>query len=131
MYLIKRAPSLPLNCGISEETWTDKEVNLNHLRIFGCISYVQVELDRRSKLDPKSERCIFIGHRTNEYVYLFWDPENRKIFGHKDVVFNEKKMYKDLLTKSTLDKDPRVTPRALRNSRMLRTRSSLNLMMFL
>ena len=53
---------MPLNCGIPEEAWTAKEVNLNHMRIFGCISYVNVELDRRSKLDPKSNMCIFIGY---------------------------------------------------------------------
>ena len=91
MYLINRGPSVPLNCGISDEAWTDKEVNLNHLHTFDCISYVHVELDRRSKLDLKSKGCIFIGYETSEYGYRFWDPENQKILRHKNVVFNEKK----------------------------------------
>ena len=79
---------MPLNCGIPEEAWTAKEVNLNHMRIFGCISYVNVEFDRRSKLDPKSNRCIFIRYGTSEYDYRLWDLENRKILRHKGVVFN-------------------------------------------
>jgi len=54
----------------------DKEVTLNHLCIFGCILYVHMELDRRSKLDSKSKRCIFIEYGTSEYDYRFWDPEN-------------------------------------------------------
>jgi len=92
---------------------TDKKVNLNHLCTFACISYVHVELDRRSMLDPKSKRYIFIGYETSEYGYRFWDPENRKIFRHKDVVLNKKKMYKDLLTeRGTLEKDPGVAPRS-------------------
>ena len=37
VYLINRRPSMPLNCGIPEETWTDKEVNLNHLLSYGCL----------------------------------------------------------------------------------------------
>jgi len=98
MYLINKGPSSPLNCGIPEETWTDKEINLNHLYTFSCISYVHIELRHRSKLNPKSKRCIFIGYRTNEYVYWFWDPENRKIIRHKDVVFNKQKTYKNLYT---------------------------------
>ena len=49
VYLINRGPSVPLNCEISEEAWTGKKVNMNHLHIFGCISYVHVELDYRSK----------------------------------------------------------------------------------
>ena len=37
----------------------------------------------------------------------------RKILRHKDVIFNEKKMYKDLLTeRSTSEKDPGVAPRS-------------------
>ena len=89
---------MPLNCEILEETWIEKEVNMNHLHIFGCISYMLVELDRRSKLDPKSKRCIFIGCETSKWGYQFYDSENRKIFRHKDVVFNERMVYKDLLT---------------------------------
>jgi len=42
-----------------------------------------------SKLDPKSRRCIFIGYKTGEYDYRFWDLENRKILRHKDMIFNK------------------------------------------
>ena len=80
---------MSLNCEIPKEIWTDKEVNLNNLHIFCCISYVHIELSDMSKLDPKSRRCIFIGPETDEYGYWFWDPENRKILRHKDVVFKE------------------------------------------
>jgi len=103
---------VPLNYRIPEESWTGKEVNLNYLLTFDCISRIHVDLDHRSKLDPKSKRCIFIGYGTSEYGYRFWDPKNRKILRHKDVVFNEK-MYKDLLKeRSTLEKDPGVVSRS-------------------
>jgi len=117
---------VPLNYEISEKAWTDKEVNLNHLHTFGYISYVHVELDRKSKLDPKSKRCIFIEYGTSEYGCRFWDPENLKILKHKNVVFNEKKMYKK---RGALRR--RISEwhlRAHQNSRMLRIRSSSNLM---
>ena len=80
VYLINRGPSMPLNYGIPEEASTSKEINLNYLHTFSCISYVRayvrVGLDRRSKLVPKSNRCIFIGYRTSEYGYRFWNLEN-------------------------------------------------------
>ena len=44
-------------------------------------------------MDPKSKRCIFIGYRTNEYTYRFWDSESHKILRHMDVVFNKQKTY--------------------------------------
>ena len=34
IYLINRGPSVALNCGIPEEAWTEKELNLNHMRTF-------------------------------------------------------------------------------------------------
>ena len=100
------------NCGIPKEACTGKKVTLTHLHTFGCISYVYMDL-HRSKLDPKSKRCIFIGYGVSEYDHKFWNLENRKILRHKDVVLNEKKMYKDLLMeRSTSEKDPRVASRS-------------------
>jgi len=102
-----------LNCGISEEACIEKEVNLNCRRTFGCISYFHVELDCRSKLDPKSKRYICIEYGTSKYDYQFWDPENRKILRHKDVIFNERKVYKGLLMeRSTPEKDIGVAPQS-------------------
>ena len=66
---------------ISEEVWSGKEVNLSHLRVFGCIS--------------KSNKCFFVGYGGDEFGYRFWDYENRKIIRSRDVIFNEKVMYKD------------------------------------
>ena len=61
VYLLNRRPPAALNCGIPEEVWADKEVNLNQLRTFGCISYVHVDLDHKSKLDPNSGGAPSLG----------------------------------------------------------------------
>jgi len=64
----QKRPLVPLNYEILKEAWTGKEANLNHLRTFGYISYVYVELDHMSKLNPKFKMCILIVYGTNEYV---------------------------------------------------------------
>ena len=94
-YLINRGPSIPLDGKISEEVWSGKEVNLSHLRVFGCISYVHIDSTERSKLDAKSNKCVFVGYGGEEFGYRFWDYENRKIIRSRDVIFNENVMYKD------------------------------------
>ena len=94
-YLINRGPSIPLDGKIPEEVWSGKEVNLSHLRVFGCISYVHIDSAERSKLDAKSNKCVFVGYGGDEFGYRFWDYENRKIIRSKDVIFNENVMYKD------------------------------------
>ena len=48
VYLINRGPSVVLNCGIPEEAWTGKEVNLDNLHTFDSISFVHVDLDHKT-----------------------------------------------------------------------------------
>jgi len=45
-----------------EEKFIGKKLDVSHLRMFGCIVYVHVPEEKRSKLDPKVEKCIFIGY---------------------------------------------------------------------
>ena len=39
---------------LPEEVWSGKEVKFSHLKVFGCVSYVHIDSDARSKLDAKS-----------------------------------------------------------------------------
>ncbi|KAE8697500.1 Retrovirus-related Pol polyprotein from transposon TNT 1-94 [Hibiscus syriacus] len=97
-YLINRGPLVPLDGGIPEEAWSKKEINLSHLRVFGCISYVHINSAERSKLDSKSNKCVFVGYGGDEFGYQFWDYENQKIVRSRDVIFNENVMYKERST---------------------------------
>ena len=49
----------------------------------------------RNKLDPKSKKCTFIDYGEDEFDYCIWDDENKKVICNRDVIFNEKVMYKD------------------------------------
>ena len=58
VYLINRGPSVPLEHRLPEEVWSGREVSLNHLKVFGCVSYVYIESNDRSKLDVKVENVF-------------------------------------------------------------------------
>ncbi|GAA0155216.1 hypothetical protein LIER_12993 [Lithospermum erythrorhizon] len=75
--------------------WSWKKVNLSFLRVFGCLAYVHVDANTRSKLDTKSNICYFIGYDDVDMGYRFYDLKNRKIIRSKDVIFNEEVLYKD------------------------------------
>lgn len=94
-YLINRGPSVPLGFKIPEEEWQKKEVNLSHLRVFGCVSYVRVKDSDTDKLDPKTKKCIFIGYDSDDMGYRFWDELTKKVVRSRDVTFNENVVYKD------------------------------------
>ena len=95
VHLINRSLNSTLDGGIPEEAWTGKMPSYDHLRVFGCEAYVHVPREKRSKLEPKSRKCIFMGYgESGEMGYHLWDPEARKIVRSSDVIFNEKKMHK-------------------------------------
>ena len=100
-YLINRGPSVPLEHKIPEEVWSGKEVKLSHLRVFVCVAYVHISDQGRNKLDPKSKKCTFIGYGEDEFGYRLWDDENKKMVRSRDVIFNERVMYKDRLNTTT------------------------------
>ena len=94
VYSINRGPSSTLNGVIPEEAWTGKKVNYSFLRNFGCEAFVHIDKENRTKLDAKSKKCTFIGYRLDDFGYRLWDYENKKIIRSRDVVFNEKVIYK-------------------------------------
>ncbi|RVW83244.1 Retrovirus-related Pol polyprotein from transposon TNT 1-94 [Vitis vinifera] len=68
-YLINRGPSVPMEFRLPEEVWSGKEVKFSHLKVFGCVSYVHIDSDARSKLDAKSKICFFIGYGDEKFGY--------------------------------------------------------------
>ena len=59
-YVINRSPSTPLDGDIPQRVWTGKDMSYRHLRVFDCLAYVHVTNDKRGKLDPKTQPCIFL-----------------------------------------------------------------------
>jgi hypothetical protein len=72
-----------------KEKFTGKKPNVSHLRVFGCIAYVHVPDEKRSKLDPKVEKCIFIGYSLEQKGYRCFNLSTRKLQVNRDVVFDE------------------------------------------
>jgi transposase InsO family protein len=62
IYIMNRTPTLAVHGMTPEEKFTGKKTDVSHLIMFGCIAYVHVPEEKRSKLDPKAEKCIFIGY---------------------------------------------------------------------
>ncbi|RVW92338.1 Retrovirus-related Pol polyprotein from transposon TNT 1-94 [Vitis vinifera] len=99
-YLINRGPSVPMEFRLPEEVWSGKEVKFSHLKVFGCVSYVHIDSDARSKLDAKSKICFFIGYGDEKFGY--------RLTVTSDVIEIDQKKFEfvnlDELTESTVQK---------------------------
>jgi len=89
IYIMNRAPTVAIHGMTPEEKFTGNKPDVSHLKVFCCIAYVHVHDEKRSKLDPKTEKCIFIGYSLEQKGYRCFNPSTRKLQVSKNVVFNE------------------------------------------
>jgi hypothetical protein len=59
---MNRTPIVAVHGMTPEEKFTGMKPNVSHFKVFGYITYVHVPDEKRSKLNPKAEKCIFIGY---------------------------------------------------------------------
>ncbi|RVW99246.1 Retrovirus-related Pol polyprotein from transposon TNT 1-94 [Vitis vinifera] len=87
-YLINRMPSRVLKFQTPCQTLlksfpTTRLISTVPPKIFGCSVFVHINQQHRSKLDPRSLKCIFLGYSSNQkrgenstQEYQFWDLES-------------------------------------------------------
>jgi hypothetical protein len=66
VYIMNRTPIAAVHGMTPEEKFIGKKPDVSHLRMFGCITYVHVDDEERSKLDLEAEKCIFIGYSVEQ-----------------------------------------------------------------
>lgn len=89
VYLSNRSPSRSVWNKTPQEAWSGRKPSISHLRVFGSIAYAHVPDQKRSKLDDKSERYVFIGYDSRSKGYKLYNPSNKKITISRDVEFDE------------------------------------------
>ena len=72
--------------------------------------YVMYNAQERTKLVPKSRRCIFLGYADGVKGYRLWDSTTHKIVISRDVIFVEDQLQRkdedDGTTKEKLETVP-------------------------
>jgi hypothetical protein len=72
-----------------KEVFTRVKPEVIHLRIFSNQVYVHIPSEKRTKLEPSSEKGIFVGHSETSKAYRVYIPRQRKIAVSRDVIFKE------------------------------------------
>ena len=86
-FMFNRAPSKSIET-TPYELWFGKKPKLSFLKVCGCDTYVKrLQPD---KLEPKSEKCVFIGYPKETIGYTFCHRSEGKIFVAKNGTFLEK-----------------------------------------
>ena len=93
-YFINRMPSRVLKfqtpCQVLLQIFPHtKIISSLDPKIFRCSVFVHIHQQYRSKLDPKSIKCIFLGYSPNQKGYKCYSPITKKVYNMMDVTFFE------------------------------------------
>ncbi|KAF7132073.1 hypothetical protein RHSIM_Rhsim09G0034600 [Rhododendron simsii] len=88
IYLLNRCPTRSVDNRTPQEEWGGFKPSVSHLRIFGSIAYAHVPDEKRTKLDEKSEKFVFIGYDSRSKGYKLYNPSNGKIVISRDMEFD-------------------------------------------
>ncbi|ETN19144.1 hypothetical protein PPTG_21417 [Phytophthora nicotianae INRA-310] len=65
---------------------------LDHLRVFGSMGYAHVDKTKRTKLEPKSFKCLFLGYADDSKGYRVFDLESNKVKMSRSVRLEEREV---------------------------------------
>ncbi|GJU28830.1 retrovirus-related pol polyprotein from transposon TNT 1-94 [Tanacetum coccineum] len=87
VYLLDRLATKVVSGKTPIEAWSGIKPSIQHLKVFGSISYYHIPDIKRSKLDAKARKGIFVGHTTESKGYRIYDLTYIK--RHEDTFSNE------------------------------------------
>ena len=97
IYLINRTPSSVLGFRRPLDVLSDHCTlpSVVHLapRVFGCVVYVHLHTNQRTKLEPRALKCVFVGYGSTQKGYQCYHPPTKKFYVSMDVIFHEKMFF--------------------------------------
>uniref|UniRef100_A0A2N9EUN8 Integrase catalytic domain-containing protein n=1 Tax=Fagus sylvatica TaxID=28930 RepID=A0A2N9EUN8_FAGSY len=116
VYTINRCPSPVIQNTTPYERLFGTAPNYSLLKVFGCVCFVLLQPHERTKLQPRSQLCCFLGYGFEEKGYRCYDPIAKRLRVSRHVVFWEHKMFYSLPLFSaadpTFDESPLTAPAA-------------------
>lgn len=90
-YIHNQIPNVDSNNKTPLELMFGKKPHLEGLRVFGEEAFVHIPSERRGKLKPWAQRCIFIGYIYGSKGWRFYNLETEKVVESSMAVFTSDK----------------------------------------
>ena len=74
-----------------EEVLTGQKPSIEHLRIFGCITFSHVPKEKRTKMEPTAKKVLLVGYSETSKAYRIYIPALRRVVVRGDVKFEEER----------------------------------------
>jgi hypothetical protein len=94
VYLQNKSPHKILGRKTPEEAFISRRPDVEHIRIFGCLTYSHVPSEKRTKLDPTTQQGILVGYSEILKAYQIYIPSQWRVVLRRDVRFEEGKAFR-------------------------------------
>jgi transposase InsO family protein len=88
-YLRNRSHTHALQGKTPEESWTGTRPNVSHFKEFGAPVWILKEGENLSKLEPKSEKQIFVGFQDGPKAVKYYSAKSRQIKTSRNFCFRD------------------------------------------
>jgi len=61
--------------------------DLTDLKVFGSLCFISSLERNRSKLDPKTKKCVFLGYKESTKGYITLNIKTREISIYRNIIF--------------------------------------------
>ena len=106
-FTLNRAPSKSVET-TPYELWFGNKPKLSFLKVWGCDVYVKKL--QPDKLEPKAEKCVFIGYPKETIGYTFYHRSEGKVFIAKNGSFLEKEFLSKGVSSRKVELDEVIEP---------------------
>jgi hypothetical protein len=94
VYIQNRSPHLVLGKLTPEEVFTGTKPDVSHLLIWGNVCYCHVPSEKRTKMEPTTNKGLLVGYSEASKAYRIFVPACRKIIMCRDVQFEEEHAFR-------------------------------------
>ena len=88
-YIINRTPTKVLKNNTPEEAWSSIKPDVSHFRVFGSEAWAHILDEKHKALEPKSEKCIFVGYSEDVKGYRIIPLKSKNVIIRRDVKFSK------------------------------------------
>ena len=88
-YLLNRRPSSSIHSEVPYTRLFREQPTYDHLRVFGCLCYPNLQATSAHKLASRSTACVFLGYPSSHKGYRCLDLSTRRIIISRHVIFDE------------------------------------------
>jgi hypothetical protein len=89
VYIKNQCPHKILEDKTPVEAFIDVKPKVSNFHIFGCLVYIHVTIEKRTKLEPSSKKGLFVCYSETSKAYRIYIPKQRKTIVSKDVKLEE------------------------------------------